>query len=79
MSETAELRNRNLHIEFKSDKKEVGTVKFIRENPNITLDELSMAICKSRRTVARQVKQLQEDGIIRRVGSDKTGHWEIID
>ncbi|MEG0518285.1 MAG: winged helix-turn-helix transcriptional regulator [Bacteroidales bacterium] len=50
----------------------------IKENPKITLDELAEAIGKSRRTVARQIKQLQEDGVIRRVGSDKTGYWEVI-
>lgn len=85
MNETAELKNRELHIEFKSDgtvKKHNGTVngtvKMIKENPKITLDELAEAIGKSRRTVARQIKQLQEDGVIRRVGSDKTGNWEVI-
>ena len=32
----------------------------------------------SRRWVAETMKRLQEQGIIKRVGSDKTGHWEII-
>ena len=89
MNETAELKNRELHIEFKSDVEVKnnsdtvngtvnGTVKMIKENPKITLDELAEAIGKSRRTVARQIKQLQEDRVIRRVGSDKTGYWEVI-
>ncbi len=89
MNETAELKNRELHIEFKSDIEIKnnrgtvngtvnGTVKLIKENPQITLDELAEAIGKSRRTVARQIKQLQEEGVIRRVGSDKTGYWEVI-
>ncbi|MEG2023774.1 MAG: Fic family protein [Alistipes sp.] len=89
MNETVELKNRELHIEFKSDIEVKnnsgtvngtvnGTVKMIKENPKITLDELAEAIGKSRRTVARQIKQLQEDGVIRRVGSDKTGYWEVI-
>ncbi|MEG1934970.1 MAG: winged helix-turn-helix transcriptional regulator, partial [Rikenellaceae bacterium] len=88
-NETVELKNRELHIEFKSDVEVKnnngtvndtvnGTVKMIKENPKITLDELAEAIGKSRRTVARQIKQLQEDGVIRRVGSDKTGYWEVI-
>ena len=85
MNETVELKNRELHIEFKSDV-EVrndngtvnGTVKMIKENPKITLDELAEAIDKSRRTVARQIKQLQDQGVIRRIGSDKTGYWEVI-
>jgi ATP-dependent DNA helicase RecG len=82
-----------LHIEFKSDVEVKNnsdtvngtvngtvndTVKMIKENPKITLDELAEAIGKSRRTVARQIKQLQEDRVIRRVGSDKTGYWEVI-
>ncbi len=50
MGETVELRNRELHIEFKSDKKDVGTVngtvKIRKENPNITLDELAVTIGK---------------------------------
>lgn len=89
MNETSELKNRELHIEFKSNIEVKsnngtvngavnGTVKMIKENPKITLNELAKAIGKSRRTVARQVKQLQEDGVIRRVGSDKTGYWEVI-
>ena len=86
MGETAELKNRELHLDFKSNPKEVGTVngtvngtvKVLKENSNITVDELAVTIGKSRRTVARQIKKLQEDGIIRRVGSDKTGHWEVV-
>lgn len=92
MSETVELKNRELHIDFKSDIEAENnngtvndtrgtvndTVKLIRKNPKITLVELAKAISKSRRTVARQVKQLQEEGVIRRVGSDKTGYWEVI-
>lgn len=89
MNEMVELRNRDLHIEFKPEVEVKnsdgtvngtvnGTVKMIKANPKITLDELAAAIGKSRRTVARQIKQLQEDGVIRRVGSDKTGHWEVI-
>ena len=32
----------------------------------------------SRSWVAETMKRLQEQGIIKRVGSDKTDHWEII-
>ena len=31
-----------------------------------------------RRAVAKHIKKLQEQGIIRRVGPDKGGYWEII-
>ena len=65
MNETAELKNRELHIEFKSDVEVKnnsdtvnGTVKMIKENPKITLDELAEAIGKSRRTVAKKLLKM---------------------
>lgn len=83
------LKNRELHIDFVKDTATDGTVndtvngtvnetvEAIARNPSITLDELAIEIGKSRRTAARQIKQLQQSGIVRRVGSDKTGHWEV--
>ena len=32
----------------------------------------------NRSVVARHIKTLQEKGIIRRIGPDKGGHWEIV-
>ncbi|MEI6554273.1 MAG: Fic family protein [Paludibacter sp.] len=53
------------------------TVNHIKSNPKITLDELALRLNKSRRTVTRTIKKLQEEGIISRNGSDKTGYWEV--
>ena len=53
------------------------TVNLIKKYPKITLDELSQKLKKSRRTITRLVKKLQEDKIISRIGSDKTGYWEV--
>lgn len=53
------------------------TVKLIKANPKITMDELAMKLNKSRRTIARIMKKLQDDAIISRIGSDKTGYWEV--
>ena len=47
-------------------------------NSRITYDGLSTAIGMSRRTISREVKALLHQGIICRVGSDKTGHWEVV-
>lgn len=54
-----------------------GTVKLIRLNPKITLEELAQKLNKSRRTISRAIKKLQEDGIILRIGSDKAGLWQV--
>lgn len=31
-----------------------------------------------RRNIARNIKKLQEQGVVRRVGPDKGGFWEVI-
>jgi ATP-dependent DNA helicase RecG len=49
----------------------------IRINPQYTLTELANLTGYSRSWVAETMKRLQEQGIIKRVGSDKTGYWEI--
>ena len=47
-------------------------------NPTLTADKLSLIIKKSKRTIERYLKALQEKGYIERGGSDKTGVWKII-
>jgi predicted HTH transcriptional regulator len=32
----------------------------------------------STRTVSREIKELRDAGVLRRVGSDRAGHWEIV-
>lgn len=54
-------------------------VDFISENPNITTQEMANLLGINRSIVARHIKTLQEKGIIRRVGPDKGGHWEIFE
>ena len=53
-------------------------IEALRQNPNLTYDELSKQLSLPRRTVARGIKALQGRGQIRRVGNNWTGHWEIV-
>lgn len=53
-------------------------LEHIRLNPRITLPELSKITGLSRSWVAESVKRLKEEGVIKRVGSNKTGHWEVV-
>ncbi len=45
---------------------------------NISTIELVKLINKSRSTIDRALKRLKERKLIVRVGSDRSGHWEII-
>lgn len=49
----------------------------IRKYPNYSYEQLADYCAFSRPTIARTIKSLQSKGLIRRVGSDKNGHWEI--
>ena len=50
----------------------------IRNNPNITKEQLSAKIGKGKTTVDNGIAALKEKGYIERVGSNKTGYWKIL-
>ncbi len=53
-------------------------IALIKSNPNITRKEMAEQIGKDIRTIGRGIKTLQDAGKLKRVGSDKTGHWQIL-
>ena len=50
----------------------------IDKNPNISVTKIAQEINVSKRTIENNIKQLKAKGLIKRIGSDKTGHWQII-
>ncbi|MBT8339790.1 MAG: ATP-dependent DNA helicase RecG [Desulfatitalea sp.] len=58
---------------------QVQLLDFIRSNPAVSYDELAGMTQKDRTTVMRNIGKLKDTGILRRVGSKKTGHWEVIE
>lgn len=50
----------------------------MQKTPQITIVDIAKETGYSVRWVAAIVKRLQNLNIIRRVGSDKYGHWEVI-
>ena len=53
-------------------------VRYIWNNPNATADSIAKEVGIAPRNVQVHLKNLQEQSIIRRIGPDKGGHWEII-
>ena len=53
-------------------------ISAINENPYITQEELSKKVGIAVKNIKENMKKLQEQGIIRRIGADKNGHWEIV-
>jgi Fic family protein len=50
----------------------------ISEDPCVTAEGMAKMIGVSGRTVKRHLSSMTKAGMIKRTGSDKTGHWEII-
>jgi len=53
-------------------------IDIISDNPNITIPEISEMLGITERSVQRNMHNLQKDGKIKRIGSRKTGYWQII-
>ena len=50
----------------------------LRKNSSITIIKIAKTIGKTTRTIESQLHRLQLEGKIERVGSDKSGHWRIL-
>ena len=53
-------------------------LELVKEDAYITTQRMADLIGIDRSNVARAIKKLQLQGILRRVGPDKGGYWEII-
>ena len=71
----------NLSPSVKTVEKTTRTVekilKILSNTPSITVREMSEILGLSRRGVEEQIKSLKQKGVIRRIGLDKGGHWEV--
>jgi DeoR/GlpR family transcriptional regulator of sugar metabolism len=50
----------------------------LEQDGNLTIPELASLIGVTERSIERNIKKLQEQGRLRRVGPAKGGHWEIL-
>ncbi len=53
-------------------------VEIIINNPNVTIPQVAEQLDLNPRGIAKHFKALQEKGVIRRIGPDKGGHWEVM-
>lgn len=54
-------------------------ITLLKEDNKRTAKELSKIIGVSDRAVEKQIAKLQQQGNLTRVGSDKAGHWKVMD
>ena len=69
----------NVQIKEKLSETEQTVYNLLSLNQGISKAEISERISKSEKTVQRIIADLLRKGLIRRVGSNKSGYWEIIE
>ena len=74
-SEVTEQKS-SLKSSLKSSQK---ILELISASPSITISEIADRLGMTKRGVDKNIKRLKEQGVIRRVGPDKGGHWEVIE
>lgn len=71
-------KNEPVNEPVKLTKATQQVLECLKRTPDTTIDTIVEEIGVARETVKRALKILREKGIIRRIGSDKTGYYEII-
>lgn len=58
-------------------KSSVKIVQMMKDNPEITLDEIASKLELSKRAIEKQVQKLRESKKIERFGGDNGGKWIV--
>lgn len=67
------LGNRLAYVE-----RTLKIIDLIQKNPHITLQGIAESLGLSIQIVTMHTKRLKSDGLLKRIGPDKGGHWEIV-
>jgi ATP-dependent DNA helicase RecG len=68
------VRKGNMSGSEKSSEKIISAIK---KNPNISAQEIAKMLGISSRAVEKNLSKLKEKGVIKRIGPDKGGHWDV--
>ncbi len=74
-----DIKNQNVttNVTIKKVATEDFVYQLLKENPTQTREELAIHLDKTVRTIQRALDKLSNDGKINRIGSNKTGYWEV--
>ena len=58
---------------------QAAILTLIKENKYITTTEISNKLNKVLSTIKKSIKVLKDAGILARIGTNRNGHWEIVE
>lgn len=70
--------NASVNAPVKLSKTQKKILLIVQENKYATYEELANAIGVDRTTIRRNIATMKKKGVIRRVGGDKNGYWEVL-
>mgnify|MGYP002624951834 CR=1 FL=1 len=50
----------------------------MQQDPKVSAARIAIILGISSRSVEKRIRTMRENGIIRRIGPDKGGYWEIL-
>jgi ATP-dependent DNA helicase RecG len=69
---------KDLENRFKLTKNQISILKAVKGNKKITQKKLSEIVGITQKNILNNMKKLKEIGVLKRVGSDKTGYWKVV-
>ncbi|MCF6335460.1 MAG: putative DNA binding domain-containing protein [Spirochaetales bacterium] len=60
-----------------SGKSSEKIIQLLEQDEKMTIPELAEILELSTRAVEKHIKKFQDDGLLKRIGSRKSGHWEV--
>ena len=76
-SEVDTTQKSTLKSTLKGTRKDI--VEIMWDSPYITIPQIAEQLGLNARGIAKHIKNLQDEGIIKRIGPDKGGHWEVVE
>ncbi|MDP2943117.1 MAG: winged helix-turn-helix transcriptional regulator [Candidatus Omnitrophota bacterium] len=61
-----------------SEKSSEKIIRAIMENPAVSAQELANMFALSSRAIEKHLSNLKEKGLLKRIGPDRGGHWEVV-
>ena len=76
-STISSTNNSTIGSTVRLSKTQVAILTLIKENKYITTTEISNKLNKELSTIKKSIKVLKDAGILARIGTNRSGHWEI--
>ena len=65
-------------VSKKLNKTQQNIISTMRDNPNITINQLMIITGLSEPGVKKNLKQLKESGFVSKIGANKNGYWKVL-